>query len=140
MSAAYETTFIRGDDIGLAFLRQVLPQQGYLAAAIKQPGKKGIRHEFASTIEDLAAAIAGADRDGLEVYFACASYREARNDPPGTPAGQRVLGRTKRNVLAVKSLWLDLDAGANKPYRDALEARQALAALCRALSSRFPYA
>ena len=138
MNAAFETTLVRSDDIGLAFLRQVLPKQGYFAAAIKQPGKKGLRHEFASTIDDLAATIAGADRDGLEVYFACASYREARNDPPGTPAGQRVLGRTKRNVLVIKSLWLDLDAGANKPYRDVLEARQALAALCRTAKLPIP--
>ena len=128
----------RADNIGLAFLRRVRSEHGYFAAAIKQPRKKGLRHEFASTIDELSKMIENADCDGLEVYFACWSFKEARNDPPGTPAGQGQPGRTHHNVLGVRALWLDIDAGTSKPYVDASEAWRALAEFCRTAKLPMP--
>jgi hypothetical protein len=106
------------DNIAVRFLKLVLPEQGYYIAAIKHHKANGFRKgEFADTIEELASINAERDRDGLECYFALASFKEPLNDPPGTPANQKRLGRTKRNAAGVKAFWLDIDVGPNKPYK-----------------------
>lgn len=121
-------------DLSVTFLRLILPEQGYYIAAIKLVKRKGFKPSiFASTIEELWAAIENADRDGYETYHACASFREPHNDPPGTPDGQKQFGRTKRNALGAKAFWLDIDAGPGKGYRSQDAAQDALADFCRTL-------
>ena len=54
-------------DLSVTFLRLILPEQGYYIAAIKLVKRKGFRPSiFASTIDELWAAIENADRDGYE--------------------------------------------------------------------------
>lgn len=89
----------------VAFLRAILPSEGWYSAFIL-PAK---RHIFTKTVEELAHVILEADAQGHTVYHACASYKEPTN-------------RTKSNVRAVRSLWLDVDAGRGKPYADAGDA------------------
>jgi hypothetical protein len=123
------------DDISVRFLKLILPEQGYYIAAIKRSGAKGFKPSvFAPTIEELWTNVENAGQDGYETYHACAAYKEARNDPLGTPDGQKRFGRTKHNALGVKSFWLDIDAGPRKPYSSQKEAVDALAAFCRALN------
>src|SRR5713101_1825513 len=118
-----DTMLTHVESISVTFLKKILPKQGYYIAAIKRAKTKGgFRHSFASTIEELWAIIENADRDGLETYHACASFKEALSDPPGTPDGQKRLGRTKHNVSAIKTLWLDIDAGPGKAYNNQKEA------------------
>jgi hypothetical protein len=120
-------------DLPVKFLRLILPDRGHYIAAVKLAKGKGFKpNSFASSIEELWNMIENADRDGHEVYHACASFKEARNDPQGTPDGQKQFGRTKRNALGAKAFWLDPDAGKDKPYRDQDAALEALADFCRA--------
>jgi hypothetical protein len=122
----------RPDDIAIKFLKLILPERGCYIAAIKRRGAKGFRPStFARTIEDLSCAIENANRDGYETYHACASFNEARNDPHGTPDGQKRFGRTKHNVLAAKAFWLDIDVGSTKHYSSQNDALDALAAFCQ---------
>src|SRR6476661_1357889 len=127
------------DNISIRFLKLILPEQGYYIAAVKRVGSKGFRSSiFVGTIEELLDVIETYDRDGYEAYHACASFREARNDPPGTPDGQKQLGRTKHNALGAKAFWLDLDVGPGKPYSSLDAVLDALAAFCRTLKLPIP--
>ena len=129
----------RNDDISVSFLKLILPEQGYYIAAIKRLGAKGFKPSvFASTVEDLWTIIESADRDGYETYHACAAFKEARNDPSGTPDGQKRLGRTKHNASGAKSFWLDIDVGAGKQYATQQKAFDALAVFCRTLNLQPP--
>ena len=120
----------RNDDISVRCLKLILPERGYYIAAVKRSGAKGFNPStFASTIEDLWTSIESADRDGYETYHACAAFKEARNDPSGTPDGQRRFGRTKHNASGVKSFWLDIDVGPGKQYATQQKALDALADL-----------
>jgi hypothetical protein len=125
------TPVLARDDIALKFLKLILPARGYYIAAIKSAGAKGFRPSiFTSSPEDLLSAAENADRDGLEVYFAPASFREALNDGPSVSAGDRRLGRTKHNVLGAKSFWLDIDVGPEKAYGSQDAALNALMRFC----------
>jgi Virulence-associated protein E len=122
------------DNNSLRFLELVLPNGGHYIAALKRPAGKGFaRSVFALTLQDLWNTIEAADRDGFETYHACASFKEALNDPQGTPDGQKRLGRTKQNIFGARAFWLDIDCGVNKPYLDQDKAGDALAAFCQAL-------
>jgi hypothetical protein len=137
MPTPFRTSF-SADEIALKFLRLILPGAGHYVAAIKLKNGGFKPTEFFLTIEDLWAAIKNADRDGYEVYHACASFKEPHNDPPGTPSGQKQFGRSQRNALGAKAFWLDIDVGPEKPYPNQDAALEALADFCRAAKLPLP--
>lgn len=113
------------------FLRLILPEQGHYVAMIVESEQR--RHnEFAQTIERLWEIIKEADRAGYTAYHACASFREAIRDPRAVPRAQRRFGRTKRNAFGAKALWMDVDAGPDKPYQDHQAAESAVRLFCSA--------
>jgi hypothetical protein len=127
------------DDIGLCFLRRILPGQGYYIAAVKDLRSKRFRpSEFASTLEGLWRLLQENDRNGFETYHACASFREPLNDPRRTAREDRRLGRTHHNALGAKAFWLDIDVGPDKPYANREEAFDALMAFCKKLDLPIP--
>jgi hypothetical protein len=71
-------------------------------------------------------------------YHACAAFKEARNDPSGTPDGLKRFGRTKHNASGAKSFWLDIDAGTGKQYAAQQKALDAFAEFCRTLKLPLP--
>jgi hypothetical protein len=71
-------------------------------------------------------------------YHACAAFKEARNDPSGTPDGLKRFGRTKHNASGAKSFWLDIDVGTGKHYATQQNALDALAVFCRTLNLQPP--
>jgi len=102
------------------FLTHILPQKG-LRCATLFVGKQVSNHFFTSNAE-LATFIATNDAQGHTVYHACASYRTQR--------------RKQENVLALKSLWLDVDVGekafAQKTgYLTVTDAARGIAVFCR---------
>jgi hypothetical protein len=125
----------RSEGVAIRFFRLILPESGHYAAVRKRKNADGfMSNVFASSIEELAEAIENYDRDGYETYHACASFKEAVNDPPGTPAGQKRHGRTKRNAWGAKSFWLDPDVGPKKPYATITDAVRAVAEFCHKLN------
>jgi hypothetical protein len=132
-------TMPRSDSLIVRFFELVLPERGPYAVAIKPTKANGFKPTiFASGLEEQAAILEEHDRDGFECYHACASYKEALNDPLSTPAGQKRLGRTKRNAAGAKSFWLDKDVGPDKPYKTKEAASTALAAFCKKLDLPMP--
>ena len=82
----------------LRFLERVLPNEGYKCATII--GERGPRQRFFLDLEELCAFILSEDALGRAAYHACASFKIPQMDPVGTPAKDRVLGRTAPNALA----------------------------------------
>jgi hypothetical protein len=107
------------DDHSVRLLKLILPGEGngLFVAAIKR--SKGLHHVFVQTIDELWSTIEEADRDGFTVYHACAVFRDNG-------------GRKQSNAAGAKALWLDIDAGKEKHYKDQKSAANALADFCRA--------
>lgn len=106
------------------FLSSVLPDEGvFCLTKIKN---KKVSQSFYPTIQELSDAATHADA-GVDVYFGCAAYQDGSS-------------RTKDNVQAVKSFWLDLDAGRGKPYKSYTDAVAALGQFCSDLSLPKPTA
>ncbi len=85
------------------FLTSVLADSGlYCAVGIKE-GK--VRTRFANDIPTLEVEIDALHAAGADAYFSMASYEDT--NPPR---------RLASNVTTLKSFWLDLDCGDNKPY------------------------
>jgi len=105
------------------FLKAILPQQGLKCAAVLEG--TFFKHTFFETNADLAKFIYLKDAAGFTVYHACAGYSTSKN-------------RKGENVQAVRSLWMDIDAGEGKPYADAGEAYKAVRAFIEAVGLPFP--
>jgi len=106
------------------FLSRVLPAAGQYILAVKAPKYSGFIHRQFSSHDALAVAALTADmRPDWTVYFACAAYKEQD--------GQ--IHRTGDLATAVRSQWVDLDVGADKPYATLREALAALKTFCATL-------
>ena len=93
------------------FLNSVLPAQGVYCAVGIRAGI--IKPSFVNTIADVEAVGDGFDNNGVDAYFALASFVE-----PGS--------RTVANAAFLRAFFLDIDCGADKPYADQPAAAQAL--------------
>jgi hypothetical protein len=105
-----------------AFLRHILPTEGYYCCAIF---KRHVEHYFTPSIEALAERIMVEDANGYTVYHACASYSAPDH-------------RTAGNARFARALWLDIDTGDGKPYRDVDAAAEAVAAFTRSTGFVYP--
>ena len=114
----------------LEFLRLILPKSGFLCAVTIIDCQW--RHKFFENVDSLADYIVNQDKKGLEVYHACASYKNGQMDVSNTPKPDRKFGRTHRNVNLLRSLWLDIDCGEGKPYANQREGYNALQKFCDA--------
>jgi hypothetical protein len=122
-----------GND-ALTFFDLVLPEKGHFVAQVRNPRTKMWRNPvFAASTEELHETTQELDGDGWEVYYAIASYKEANVNPPGTPPGERRLGRTKHNVASCRIFHRDLDAGSNKPYGSQQEILDAIKKFIKAV-------
>ena len=99
----------------ITFLTRVLPSQGFYASA--NLTDQGMRHGYYSTVEDLAKSVASISQRGGNAYYAVSAFVQKGK-------------RTQENVRVVKTLMLDIDCGADKPYptwREGLAAFSAFA-------------
>lgn len=102
------------DDL-VSFLKHILPASGtYCWFETKGDGRQ---QGFCDQIEDLADIVLSLDTQGHDSYMACASFKDDSS-------------RKQSNVAHVRSFWLDIDAGAGKPYADADAAQTALLDFC----------
>jgi hypothetical protein len=109
------------------FFEVVLPAQGLRCVAILNKNTHGFVHKFYGDSDAAAEVTRHLDKRGdVPVYFACASFLTDVN-------------RKGDNVAAVRSFWLDLDCGADKPYPQQSDAIKALAEFRRRLNLPLPY-
>lgn len=107
------------------FLNSVLPTQGLYCTVGIRSGT--VRQSFQATIDDVEVAAQGFASQGVDAYFALASF----NDPAA--------GRTADNAAFLRAFFLDLDCGVGKPYVDQNEAAVALSDFVRAGGFPAPY-
>ena len=100
------------------FLNSVLPTQGIYCAVGIRSGT--VRQTFHPTIADVEATGQGHASQGVDAYFALASFKDES------------AGRTGDNAAFLRSFFLDLDCGVGKPYVDQAAAAVALAAFIAA--------
>ena len=93
------------------FLKSVLPAQGIYCTVGIRAG--AVKQSFQQTIEDVEAVGSGMDSQGVDAYFALATFEDDS-------------GRKVDNAAFLRSFFLDLDCGTGKPYADQAAAAQAL--------------
>jgi hypothetical protein len=95
------------------FLDAVLPEEGtYCVVGIRSDGR--IKQEFVHDIDEMAEKAQQLVDQKINAYFAVASFKEGSEK------------RTQENAQWMKSFWLDLDCGPNKPFPNQAAALEAL--------------
>ena len=107
------------------FLKTVLPTQGVYCGVGIRAGT--VRQAFYPTIDDIDAAAGAQATQGVDAYFALASFQDAAD------------GRTADNAAFLRAFFLDLDCGTGKPYADQNEASVALSEFVRTIGLPTPY-
>jgi hypothetical protein len=82
----------------LEFITHLLPSQGYYCLFTKQNGARNLFFEDIPSMVETAMKL---DQRGIDVYHACATFKEATR-------------RTAENAAFVSSFWLDIDVGEKK--------------------------
>jgi len=114
-----------GDTRG--FLAHILPAVGYYVISVMHGTK--LKNYVYDDIEPAVRAIREFDKNpNNQVFHACASYAASR------PTGMR----TQNNVLAIQSVWVDLDCGNGKDYPTPKAAGLDLQRVCNELQLPFP--
>lgn len=94
------------------FLNSVLPTQGVYCTVGIRNGV--VKPSFPETVDDVTAIGEGLDSQGVDAYFALATFKDSSG------------GRKVDNASYLRSFFLDLDCGTGKPYADQAAAAQAL--------------
>ncbi|MFM1990284.1 MAG: hypothetical protein RJA99_3241 [Pseudomonadota bacterium] len=100
----------------LEFLRTILPDEGIYYLALFREGYQFPAHRAYTDLETMAYAVEEmADKKGLSVYHACASYQKAvieiESDDPDKPKRKY---RIPENWDRAKAFWVDIDCGQEK--------------------------
>jgi Domain of unknown function (DUF927) len=111
------------------FLQKVLPSTGFYGLTRVFPSGAVVNTPYATTTE-LAIAAAQSSSEGVNTFMALASFRDEALPHPDDES-RLVFRRTQANAYKVKSLWLDIDIGADKAakgigYSDGRELSTAL--------------
>ena len=106
-----------------SFLETVLPTAGTYCAVGINSGKT--RQRFFTSLTDLQDAAYELDASGVDAYFALASFNTN--------------SRKADDAQSLRSFFVDLDCGANKPYAEATDAAQALAQFVEAVGLPTPF-
>lgn len=102
------------------FLETVMPSEGrYCAVAIDDKRKQIKRQVFVDSLDALEAQTQEFDSQGYGSFFALATFDDAG-------------ARKADNALALRSVFIDMDVGPNKPYAEIFDAAQALRAFLEA--------
>jgi hypothetical protein len=97
-------------------LATVLPDEGfYCIVGLKKTSLP--KQLFADTLAEVEDHIKALLEKEYDVYFGCAKYTTNKT-------------RASDNVIAVKSFWLDIDCGENKPYETQADGLTAFKEFC----------
>ena len=98
-------------------LQKILPEEGnYCIVGLKD--KVNTQQSFHSDWDTIETHIEDLRQGDFNIYFACASFATYGK-------------RTQENAIYMKSFWLDLDCGENKPYPNQADALEALLSFCQ---------
>jgi hypothetical protein len=122
------------------FIASVLPVEGYPVIthrSIDDEGKGWWKNNAFTDIRSAAGWAKWLESKGVDVYFACATYRDVEVIEGKT--NRFKVDRTQSNAHSIGAFWADLDI---KPegnhHRTGKDALLALAAACKSLGIPFP--
>jgi len=99
------------------FLESVLGHEGYYCIfAAKQKGI--IKQKLCDSLDTAVQIASEFDRDGWDTYFSLATFQTDRS-------------REASNALYLRSFFLDIDCGDEKPFQTQADGYKALRAFCR---------
>jgi hypothetical protein len=98
------------------FLEKILGDEGYYC--ILGLAQDKVVQKFYTKLQDVIKVAENFKENGYDAYYALATFEDAKS-------------RMARNVKQLKSLFLDLDCGAEKPYANHAEALVALRKFCK---------
>ena len=102
----------------LEFLRQVLGDEGYYCiVGLKKDSDKPVQ-KFYKTLDQAVNVANNLKDEGYDAYYALATFEDGRS-------------RKTANVKQLRSLYIDLDCGPDKPYQTQAEALVALKSFCK---------
>lgn len=104
------------------FLESVLPSAGTYCVVSIRGGK--VKQSFVESFEDVERIAQDADTAGSDAYFALASFSSS--------------SRKADAATALRSIFIDIDCGPGKPYRELFDAAQALRAFIEATQLHDP--
>ena len=98
------------------FLEKILGDEGYYC--ILGLAQDKVVQKFYTKLQDVIKVAENFKENGYDAYYALATFEDAKS-------------RMARNVKQLRSLFLDLDCGADKPYANHAEALVALRKFCK---------
>ena len=102
----------------LEFLQQVLGDQGYYCiVGLKKDSDRPVQ-KFYPNLEDAIKVAEDLRDNGFDAYYALATFENPKS-------------RRTTNVQQLRSLYIDLDCGVNKPYANQAEAINDLKRFCK---------
>lgn len=106
------------------FFKLVLPESGWKFVVTIKDGRT--THHTCAAFSEMESVATTACAQGIDTYFACASFAEAEY----VDGNGKKRTRTRANAVAAKSFWLDIDVGDGKPYASQSEALIRLRSFC----------
>jgi DNA primase len=102
------------------FLKEALPESGSYCVFASNTSADRRSQQFFDSVDDVVDVAQDLDTKGYDVYFALASFKEAKS-------------RKVDNVQHLKSFFLDLDCGPSKDFVSQTEALAQLKMFCKQL-------
>lgn len=97
------------------FLQAVLPSVGFYVTVYVADGK--IKHQVKKSQYGVEAFCETQEANYQDSWFALASYAQGWHEVTTRTGEVKHKLRTQQNAMLAKALWLDLDVGADKPYK-----------------------
>ena len=108
------------------FFEQIVPDIGLLSNITIGDDKK-VRHHIFKTVRELAQDSRKRAKNGKDdLYFALSSFQQGWYKVTRPSGKTDSVFRMQENVMYVRSLWLDIDVGTDKPYKTTKSAVLAL--------------
>jgi hypothetical protein len=93
----------------VSFFKTILPPDGWYHLFLPKLGTRSNVHISFTDVDEMAKTTAELDAKGYTVYHACMGYREKTVEVNG-----KNKARDATNYKQAKSLWIDIDCGAEK--------------------------
>lgn len=101
----------------LEFLRQVLGNDGYYCIVGLKGSERPVQ-KFFENLEDAVSVASNLMTEGYDAYYALATFENGKS-------------RKNDNVKQLRSLFIDIDCGEEKPYANQVDAYAALKEFCK---------
>lgn len=120
------------------FFKTVLPSTGYYAVVHKDSGSNFIKHTVYSNLEEFILGASNVDMAPRDMWFGLASFEQGFYKATTHDGREITKFRTQENAKYLRSLFLDIDVGEEKPYKSTGDALIAVRDFCLTMQMDIP--